>query len=205
WLNGTRREYHPAPNGSDASLSGTWSYSATGEFKLFAIDQRNRFGVVQELPDESGTYKSRVSNSTALLSWHDSFGRFSQTATFALGARRQQERFGAFDFHSDSDLFHVFTYAGYEAGERLTLRAGGEWERLAARFHGQKGIEIASRARDDRVAGFLEADWRIGARVKVTPGLRSDRASLPGQATFDPRLAAAWLLGKQVTVTFAAG
>lgn len=39
----------------------------------------------------------------------------------------------------------------------------------------------------------------------MTPGLRTDRASLTARRTFDPRFAAAWLLRKDATVTFAAG
>jgi hypothetical protein len=39
----------------------------------------------------------------------------------------------------------------------------------------------------------------------VTPGIRTDRASLPADRTWDPRLAAAWLVGRAATVTLAAG
>lgn len=206
WLNGTPREYQPAPNGTDASASATWSYRGTGELKLFAIDQRNRLGLVQQLPNATDTYRSRTSNSVAILSWHDSFGRFSQTASLALGARRQQEAFGSFlDLHIDSNLAHFFTYAGYDATDRLTVRAGGEWERIEGSFQGRKGVDLSSRLTDDRLAAFVEADWRLLERVKVTPGLRTDRASLPGKRTADPRLAAAWLVGPDATITFAAG
>ena len=96
WLNGTPRDYDPAPNGTDASLSATWSYRATGELKIFAIDQLSRLGIVQDLPDATDTYRSRTRNSVAILSWRDSFGRFSQTASFAIGKRGQNEAFGRF-------------------------------------------------------------------------------------------------------------
>lgn len=205
WLNGTPREYDPSPNGVDASLSGVWSYREGAELKVFAISQESRFGLVQEQPT-SGTYRSKSRNSVAIVSWRDGFGRFSQTASLALGARRQNEAFGDFfDLDSDSDLAHFFTYAGYDATDRLTLRAGGEWERQAGHFSGVKGIVIESRATDNRLAAFLEADWRLAERLKVTPGIRTDRACLPGRRTWDPRLAAAWLVGPDATLTLAAG
>lgn len=206
WLNGTPRDYDPAPNGTDASVSAVWTYRPTGEIKVFAIDQRNRLGIAQELPTGSDTYRSRTTNSVAIVSWRDTFGRFSQTASLAFGARRQQEAFGSiFDLHTDSDLAHFFTYAGYDASDRLTVRAGGEWERVAARFHGHKGIDLDSDDTDDRVAGFVESDWRVGERFKVTPGIRADRASLAQKTTWDPRLAAALLVGRSATLTLAAG
>ena len=205
WLNGTPREYDPAPNGSDASLSAVWSYREGAELKVFAINQQSRFGLVQELPN-SGTYRSKSRNSAAIVSWRDGFGRFSQTASLALGGRRQNEAFGEFfDLHTASDLIHFFTYAGYDATDRLTVRAGAEWERLAGHFSGVKGFAIESRAADNRLAAFVEADWRLAGRLKVTPGIRTDRASLPGQRTWDPRLAAAWLVGRDATLTLAAG
>jgi vitamin B12 transporter len=203
WLNGSPRDYRPAPNGLDASVSGIWSYRPSGELKLFAISQSNRLGLVEELPDETGIYRTRTRNSVAILSWHDSFGRFSQTASLSLGARRQREEFGSFQIDIDTDVAQFFTYAGFEAAERVTLRTGGEWERLAARF--LKSTWFSSHATDDRVAGFVEGDWRVTARLKVTPGFRVDRASLAEHASADPRLAAAWLLGREVTLTMAAG
>lgn len=205
WLNGSTREYRPAPNGLDASVSGTWSYRETGEIKLFAISQTNRLGVLQDDPDESGTYRTRTRSSVAILSWRDSFGRFSQTASLSVGARRQREEFGTFALDIDTDIAHLFTYSGFDAGSRVTLRAGGEWERLAVRFEGRKGIAINSHATDDRIAGFLEGDLRVTSRLSITPGIRTDRASLPGKRTLDPRLAAAWLAGGDATVTLAAG
>ncbi len=205
WLNGTPRDYHPAPNGSDASVSAVWSYRSTGEFKFFAINQQSRLGLTQDLPTGGGTYTNRSSNSVGILSWHDVFGNFSQTASLAVGARRQGEGFGDFNLDVDSDLIHLFTYAGYDASDRLTLRAGGEWEHVAGRFSGKKGLVIDSRATDDRLAAFVEGDWRVTARVKVTPGLRTDRSHLSAQRSWDPRLAAAWLVGAHATVTLAAG
>lgn len=214
WLNGTPREYDPAPNGVDASLSAVWSYREGAELKVFAISQESRFGLVQEPGSHCeqreaicpAVYRSKSRNSVAIVSWRDGFGRFSQTASLALGARRQNEAFGGFfDLDSDSDLVHFFTYAGYDATDRLTVRAGGEWERLAGRFSGVKGFAIESGATDNRLAAFVEADWRLAGRLKVTPGIRTDRASLPGRRTWDPRLAAAWLVGRDATLTFAAG
>ncbi len=39
----------------------------------------------------------------------------------------------------------------------------------------------------------------------MTPGLRTDRSQLSAQRSWDPRLAAAWLLGTHATLTLAAG
>ncbi len=207
WVNGSNHTYSPAPNGSDISVSTTWTYRPGGEVKLFAISQQNRLGIEQSFPDTSLFYHNRTRNSVAVLAWHDGFGKFSQTASLALGARRQGESLDPyFRLDIDTDLYHFFTYAGYDASERLTLRAGGEFERLAARFSGAKGsFGIHSRASDDRIAGFVEADWRVGERIQLTPGLRSDRATLSGTRSWDPRFAAAWLPRHDLTVTFAAG
>ncbi len=206
WLNGTPREYDPAPNGTDASVSATWTYRQNGELKIFAIDQLNRLGLVQDLPDATDTYRNRTRNSVAILSWRDTFGRFSETATFAIGKRRQNESFGGFfDLEQGSTLGNFFTYAGYDFTDRVTVRAGDEWERQEGTFSGRKGVVLDSRTTDDRLAAFIESDWRVGQRLKLTPGLRTDRASLPGKRTWDPRFAAAWLVGNDATVTLAAG
>ena len=206
WLNGTPRTYDPAPNGTDASASATWSYRSTGELKIFAIDQQSRLGILQELPTATETYRNRTRNSVAIFSWRDVFGRFSATTSLAIGKRQENEAFGPFfDLRRGSTLANFFTYAGYDATERLTIRAGGEWERQQGRFSGVSGVPLDSRTTDDRVAGFIESDWRIGSRLKVTPGLRTDRATLPGKRTMDPRFAAAWLAGHDATVTLAAG
>lgn len=206
WLNGTPRKYDPAPNGSDASVSAVWSYRESGELKIFAIDQLSRMGIVQDLPGQTDTYRSRSRNSVAILSWRDSFGRFSQTASLAVGKRRQNEAFGPFfDLEQRSTLANFFTYAGYDATERLTIRAGGEWERLDGGFTGRKGVQLDSRTEGNRLAAFIESDWRVGGRLKVSPGLRTDRSSLSGTRTLDPRVAAALLLGRHATLTLAGG
>ncbi len=216
-LNGAPRRFSPAPHGHDLGGSVAWAYRPSGEVKVYALDTRTRVGVGLDEPSFRGTYAADVGSRFAVASWADTFGRLAPTASVAHGRLLRAEDFGAFRMRLAQTSTQLFASVAAQAAPALTLRGGVEVE------HSTSGLDgTVPAARDDlapgarrrvlgaRVAGvrdglFAEADWRAHPTLRLVAGGRTDRSTLAGARTLDPRLSAAWQPRADVTVTAAWG
>lgn len=91
--------------------------------------------------------------------------------------------------------------------EKLNLKFGGEY------LHGQfdehfrdSGNQRFHTLRQERyAAGFAETDLYISRKLVARLGLRSEYSALLNRANLAPRIAAAWILGENEQIAFAAG
>jgi hypothetical protein len=216
-LNGASRAFSPAPHGHDLGASAAWAYRRSGEVKVYALDTRTRLGVGLDEPSFGGTYAAAVGSRFAVATWQDTFGRLAPTLSVSQARLARAEDFGAFRLRLAQRSTQLFASAAWEAAPRLALRGGVEVERSGSALDGSAPARGADQRPDafvrvlgGRVAGvrdaaFAEADWRALAAVRVVAGLRTDRSTLPGARTADPRVAVAWQPRAGVAVTGAWG
>jgi vitamin B12 transporter len=216
-LNGSTRAYDPAPRGHAVSASLPWRYRPTGELKAFAIRQAGDLGVLVEEPSFAGTYDSRNRSDLAVLSWRELWGRAAPFLSLSYSALERRESLGAFRLRTEQQALRAFGEVSWEWREWLRVRGGGEWERLEGVFDGAFPLSaqdrgagaparaLASRAEGDRAGAFAEAEWRPRPRLRLTPGLRTDRSTLTGERSFDPRLSLAYAIGAAATLLASGG
>lgn len=216
-VNQSSRSYTPPPHGRDVSASTTWTYRPGAEVKFFGIDQTNIVGVDLDEPSFSGTFDSNVASRLLVTTWRDVFGKFAPLLGVSESRLTRDESYGAFALDAAQRQRQVHTHVAWEATGSLLIRAGGEIERLASDLEGSlpkaahdqgPGSRTTLFAVDQpasRSGAFVEFDWRAGAALRLTPGIRTDRSNLTDRTTVDPRLSIAYRIGGVVTLTGALG
>ncbi len=215
-LNANPRGFSPPPRGRDLSLSATYTYGLAGELKVYGISQTNVVGVPIDDPGFSATFDSDVASNLVVATWKDVRGAFAPLVSVSRSTLDRREGFGAFNLNAGQELRTVFSQLAWERSPRLTLRVGGEIEHVVSDMRGSIPNETdrssGSRTtlwRIDRPGtrngGFVEADLRPHATIRLQSGLRADRSTLTGRATTDPRVSAAWQPQSFVTFTVAWG
>ena len=216
-VNEAARSFAPPPHGREVSASATVTYRPSAEIKFFGIDQTNIVGVDLDEPSFSGTFDSDVASRLLVTTWRDVFGRLAPLLSVSETRLTRHEHYGAFALDAAQRQRQVHAQLAWEASPTFLLRGGGEVERLASDLAGslpKAAYDQSEGARTtlfsvdqtgSRSGLFIEADWRAGAALRLTPGIRTDRSSLTDKRTFDPRLSAAWRLAGALTLTGALG
>ena len=216
-LNGAARTFSHAPHGHDLGASVAWAYRPSAEVKAYALDTRTRLGVGVDEPTFSGTYAADVGSRFAVASWKDALGRFAPAASVAHSRLARAEDFGAFRMRLAQTSTQLFASTAWAATPALTIRVGGELERSTSGLDGSvpdadDDVRPGARRRvlgadvaGTRDGAFAEADWRVRAPLRLVAGARTDRSTLAGVRTVDPRLSAAWRARGGVTLTAAWG
>ncbi|MBK8250180.1 MAG: TonB-dependent receptor [Gemmatimonadetes bacterium] len=215
-VNQNQRGFAPPPSGHDGTVSATLGYRPTGEVKALVLDQSNLVGVPIDDPAFSGTFNSRVGSRLAVVTWKEVFGTFGVLASASEGTLDRREDYGAFGLHADQRQRQLFAQLTRELVPGTTLRLGGELESQRSTIRGSLAAANApgDTARRSlyafvrpatRFGSFVELEWQPRPRVKLVPGVRSDRSTLTGRRTVDPRLSLAWEPVGGVTATAAWG
>jgi hypothetical protein len=217
-LNGSPQRYDPPPVGHDLSGSAAWSYRPSGEIKLFALDQRSRLGIGVDEASFGGIFDVDAKSGTSIVTWRDLFGGIASSLSASLSRLTDTERFGAYRLATRLRSAQVSGMAERQpSGHAPAIRVGGEWERTTSGFDGAiptRGDDVGpgasvtpltSSGAGERGALFGESEWRLASRLGVIAGVRSDRSSLTGTATVDPRLSMSVAVHPTTTLTAAWG
>jgi len=215
-LNGSTRDYSPAPNGQDFSGSVVYNYRSAAELKAFAIDRRSSLGLALEDPASSGGYSSDVRSQMSVVGWHDVFGNVSPTISASYATSHHTEGYGAFTLGTEERWTQIFTQTAWSPGERYAVRGGGDldWRdghyvgslpsSFSDRGTGAPVVLFDSKAPGGRSGAFIEGDWRALEDLRLIAGVRTDYSSFTHVRTVDPRLSAAYKAGV-ATLTAAVG
>ena len=217
-LNGSPLRYDPAPVGHDLSGSVAWNYRPAGEVKLFALDQQTRLGMGIDEASFGGIFDVEARSGTSIINWRDVVGGISSSLSASISRLTNREGFGAYQLETGLRSAQVSGMAEWQPSERApTIRAGGEWERATSAFDGRiptRGDDVGSdatvsrlgsRGVGERAAIFGETEWRIASRLAMTTGLRTDRSTLTGESTVDPRVSMSLAVHPTATLTAAWG
>jgi TonB-dependent receptor-like protein/carboxypeptidase family protein len=217
-LNGSPLRYDPPPVGHDLSGSVAWNYRSSGEVKLFALDQETRLGIGVDEASFGGIFDVESRSGTNIINWRDLFGGIASSLSASVSRLTDREGFGAYRLETRLRSAQISGVAEWQPSERSpTIRAGGEWERATSAFDGSiptRGDDVGSDATvsrlrssgvGERAAIFGETEWRIASRLAMTTGVRTDRSTLTGESTVDPRLSISLAVHPIATLTAAWG
>ena len=216
-LNGKSQDFTAVPRGTDLSASAVWQYRKGGELKVFALSQSDQFGVIVDQPAFSGSYDADESHTLIVASWHDVLGRLAPSVSVSRAHSHHSQSFGAFQLDNGLGLTQAQARAAFAVTGALTLTAGADLERRTDAAvgtypdhaydnrPGARAIKFDANLSGTRSALFGESDMDLGRRLRATVGLRSDRSTLTGRRTWDPRVALALRLSGIATMTGAWG
>lgn len=207
-LNGSTRSYSPAPNGTDFSGSAIWKYRPSAELKSFGIVRHSALGIEPSDPSSAGGYAADFRSSMYQAGWKDLFGAVAPTMSVSYARTHRAEEFGGFNLGDLEESTQLFAQAAWSMSDAIIVRGGGDAEWRSAAFVGRvPSVNVTtfdSKTNGSRNGLFVESDLRPLPNLRLVTGVRSDRASLTGVRTVDPRLSAALKVGAG-TITSAWG
>ncbi len=215
-VNGTTRDFSRVPEGRDLAGGVFWNYRPTGEVRVYYLNQWNTVGVTIDEASFSGAFTSYERTTFAVASWRDRLGPVRGLVSLGRSGVARDQSFGAFALSTDEIQRQAHARLIWTLSPTWTLTAGGEAERRESGYAGVKTLDeydpgpgaptvtFGSTRAGTRTAAFTELDWQALGLARVTAGVRTDRSSLTGARTTDPRLAAALAL-RGVTFTLAWG
>jgi hypothetical protein len=145
------------------------------------------------------------------------FGVVTPTITAATSRSARSTDFGALLLGTTTRHAQLFAQTEWQPAASVVLRGGGELDRVESEYDGtipafgydvKPGARVtvlSSRRTGDRAGAFIETDWRPVSRGRVVAGVRTDRSTLTDERTIDPRVSAAWVAPRGITVTAAWG
>jgi len=216
-VNGSSQKYDPVPRGSDLSASVIASSKEAGELTLFGIRKTDRLGVAFDDPSYSGTFGLSSNSDLIAATWRAEFGSLATTLATSAGTFDKDELYGTFELSTRLLQKQAFGQADWVVSDRLTLRSGIEAEKVRAEFEGSvpnTATDVAPGSRIRKLGSditgirtgvFAESDARIGQRLRVVAGARSDASDLTDERTVDPRVSIALRTLKSATLTGAWG
>jgi vitamin B12 transporter len=199
-LNGVHNQFTVMPSGEDANVSIVYTYSKTGQLKLFNFYNSDRLGVRVDEPSFKGVYASNETGWLHNLQWSDAVGEWFGKASLSysrfetdrhLGNLSLQPSDGSYKLRADFDRF---------VSEDLHISAGLEAERVQNNFQGTIPTnpsvldpEADVYLLDDRIemthaGSYVEMEKRLGTHLTGSAGVRADYHDLGSQAVVDPRI-----------------
>jgi hypothetical protein len=199
---GEAQPYDPPPEGGDVSGTVEWQSGKAGRVRLFALRDRSRFGVGNASAQSGRSYASTTGQHMMVLSWRDSSSRWRPALTLARSGFDRTESVGTLQLGTQLGVIHAVGALGWQPNDRIAVRFGGDLEQLDARYTGAVSgaaapprALFAANSASDRTGAFVEATVRQTAHLRVVAGVRTDRATITGTRTVDPRLSAVWQRG----------
>lgn len=199
---GETQPYNPPPEGGDLSGTVEWQSGTAGRIRLFGLRDRSRFGVGNAGVRSGTSYSATSGQQMVVLSWRDSATKWRPALTLARSGVERTESIETLQLGTRLGVTHLVGSLGWQPDGRISLRFGGDLERLDARYTGalvdggapERTLFVAT-SRSDRTGAFVEAAVRQTPNLRVITGVRTDRATITGIRTVDPRVSAVWQRG----------
>ncbi|MCC6242418.1 MAG: hypothetical protein IT353_06230 [Gemmatimonadaceae bacterium] len=205
---GEAQPYDPPPQGRDVSGTVEWQTGIAGRVRLFALTDRSRVGVGNAGLQSGTAYAATTAQHMLVISWRDSATAWRPAITLARSGFDRRETIDALQFGTRLGATHLVGSLLWQPDAPFSVRIGGDLERLDARYTGTVGGGVqpvralfGASTMTDRSGAFVEATARTVNGFRVISGVRTDRASITGVRTVDPRVSAVWQRG---TVGFTA-
>lgn len=199
-----------APQSGGGELIFRQKTADDGIFKLYA--SANRSWMQMQYPDpfnpgETNPLRLQGDNVYANFSYRGILKE--KWALFAGGAytfNRDQVETDFFNNQKQQSGQARFTLAR-PLGEFLKLKFGAEYlqGRYDERYRAAGGQYLQTLRNERYSAGFAETDVYFSKKFVARLGLRGEHSALIGRANLAPRVSAAYILGKDEQIAFAAG
>ena len=205
-----RLEWIAAPRSGGGELIFRHKTRADGMFKVYS--SVNRSGLDMRYPDpfnplNTAPLRLQADNVYTNVSYR---GTLSQTWTLFAGGAYTWNRdllVSGFDNDNKQQSGQARLTLARPLGEYLKIKFGAEY--LQGRYdetYRTPDSPALRTLRDERyTAGFGELDLYFSKKFVARAGLRAEHSALLGRANLAPRISAAYLLGNDEQIAFAAG
>ena len=215
-VNGTSRQFEPAPEGWDGSVGLTVDLEGAGQLKAFGLMQRDSVGVEAEQDAFVGWLTASSRHSFMSAHWDGSVGEWTAAATIGNDNYARRTAVGVLDLDIEDQTQSWRVDAGRPGGRRMDWRVGASGAAKETTIAGRvptiggdlAGISGDSAfdvdARDWYAGTYLEATTGLGI-LSATTGARVDRYGKARATTVDPRLNLRVSLGRTRAIRYATG
>lgn len=218
-MNGRGEEFDEVPRSTDFSGAGEWIYRPGGSVKASAFVQTDRLGVFIDSPVFSGVYQSDAGSNLLTVSGRDTFGGVRLSWGVATSGAQKDEDFDReLQLDGSDRLTQARAQMELLVSPGIVLVAGAEIEDRRMGLSGSLPVEVDlprgprtirvpfdSSESGTRLGGFGEVELQPSNALRVLLGLRTDRSSLTGRATADPRMSASFRPTDRLTLSAAWG
>jgi vitamin B12 transporter len=208
---GQPQPYDPPPRGGDMSGTVEWQSGRAGRVRLFALRDASEVGVGNATTESGTRYAATSTQHMTVLSWRDSATAWRPAFTVARSGFSRDEAIASLQLGTALTATHLVGSLGWISSRGIALRAGGDVERLDARYTGAlvdttrtRRALFSAATPTTRTGAFVEGSLQTVGGLRVVTGVRTDRATITGRRTVDPRLSIAWQRGA-VGLTAAVG
>ncbi|MCU0634155.1 MAG: TonB-dependent receptor [Gemmatimonadaceae bacterium] len=209
---GQAQPFDPPPQGGDLSGTIEWATGRAGRVRLFAVREGARVGVGDAGVQVGSSYAARSTQHMTVLSWRDSATAWRPAVTLAHSGFTRREDLTGLRLGTALGVTHLVSSLGWRSDRGIGVTVGADLERLEAGYDGTLAagrtdsvrVLFDAQARSDRTGAFVEGTWQDVRGVRVIAGVRTDRATITGQRTVDPRVSMSWQRGR-LGLTAAAG
>lgn len=211
-------EFVQTPRGWDGNLSLIFTYSPTGQIKLFNFSTFDRLGVLVDEPSFEAVFRGESRSRMHNLQWSDILGPWFLQASVSLSHYRAGRDLGLLDISQTDQSGKLRIDAERDPeDERLRLFAGFEVETLGNDFTGiiptrddifdpnGSSYTIDSRDLGTRLGGYGELEYKWSRRIATRIGGRFDKLSLSPQWTIDPRVSLLYAINANTEIRLAWG
>ena len=200
-INGKHSEFSPIPQSNQ--LGGTLSrkLGQTGILKLYANYSDDKVGIQSTTPSYSGYYngssKSFFSNlkmtvaptSTTLLNAGVSFSSYNK-----------KDNYGALNTNTNNYYSKGRVDFTNQLSSKIDINVGAEYEYNGYDINGgipllpfdlrpgAPSLNLDTNTSSGRIGAYVESQIRIGSKIFIIPGIRTDYFTLADEAGFDPRI-----------------
>jgi hypothetical protein len=217
-LYGTSNDYEEAPSSDDGAARLLYRYSPTGKVSATWLGSGDRTGLVTNVLNFQGLYKSRATNELGAVQFSDALlGKVALRGQASLQDYRTNWSFDTFGGADRERELQANLDAVWQLNARHELSFGsnvGRTERDVTGhvpadstdyYAGAPTRALSTHPTVDHPGVYLEDKLRVWGPLYATLGGRFDWASRPGVWTVDPRGALAWRVDEHQTFRVAAG
>jgi vitamin B12 transporter len=184
-VNGTSREFIPAPEGWDGSVGLTVDLEEAGQLKAFGLMQQDSVGVEFEQDAFMGWLTASSRHDFMSAHWDGSIGEWTATATGGTDNYARRTAVGVLDLDTNDQTQSWRVEAGRPGGRRVDWRVGasgaakettiaGRVPTIGGDFAGISGDSAFDvNARDWYAGTYFDATTALGV-LSATTGARVD-------------------------------
>ncbi|MEM9325446.1 MAG: TonB-dependent receptor [Bacteroidota bacterium] len=204
-----RLDWDQAPEEWNGNFTYRWRTGKTGMLKVFSNLSTSNLALYEpDIANPEVQVPVGVSNDYAYLntSYRDVINEKWGLRTGASFTRSHDEASrAASSLQRDLTGFHTKMAADYNHSDRLALILGGEVIGTSLRQTLSEGGQLKQSFDEHLAASFVETEWYASSSLAFKAGLRAEYSSLSQQATWSPRLSAAYKTGDHSQVSVAYG
>lgn len=202
-------EWKKTPESVAGAISLRQKTGKTGMLKIYSSYDDGRFKLSQLDLDQDKMIDYGLNNGNFFInsSWKTNLGeKRTLTTSASFTSDHDKVNFDGNNFDKELQGIHLKEVASQELGSKVTLRAGAEWFSRSLQQTYRTATDTFVNSYDNNTfAAFIESEMYASKRFVTRIGIRSEYSDYLKQASFAPRVTAAWKINTTSQFSMAYG